>query len=172
MNCLRRLFSLMAIALFVIGLVNCSEGRKRPPGYLKIGNICELGASPQIEFLEGNGPRIILHQDNDGYSAMSTQCTFDLSDLSLVGQGPSARLRSRFNESEYTIKGLPTHGPTVTPLPYYRLELASAVYGGPPNTLYVRIGSEVPEGWRLRVNKKAICGLAWLGKKPEGTVNP
>jgi Rieske Fe-S protein len=83
---------------------------------------------------------------------MSTLCTYDRLPLKLEGNEAEGNKRfvSPYNGSVYSLQGEKISGPTRSPLKYYRLVIDSGVYGGPKDTLYVRIGDEVSPEWQLQ----------------------
>lgn len=137
---------LLSVALVIFCLSACE--RRRPPGYLRIGKVVDLTASEQ--FIPGTD--VYLRRDSYGYYAMSTLCSHDLSKLALKATDKGEIWVSQYTTSTYDKQGNVLTGPATEPLPFYKLRFASEVYGGPPETLYVEIGSEVPKGWRLSVS--------------------
>lgn len=147
MNTAARLSLVVLLALAL--LPGCKpDKRERPYGFLRLGAARDL-VGPENNLVED---RLLLKRDAGGWSAMSTLCAYDLSPL-YRKKLPSGEYvwASEFNESVYTESGKVLHGPTTNNLPYYRLKLDSAVYGGPPDTLYVEIGAKVGADWRLPV---------------------
>ena len=140
------LLLLLTLSLLIVG---CKPShRDRPYGYLKLGPIKNYLA-PETFLSED---RFLIRHDENGFSAMSTLCTYDLSPLheSKSASGKSIWV-SKFNPSSYSHEGKVIAGPTIKDLPYYELKLDSATYGGGADTLYVLIGEEKPATWRLPV---------------------
>ncbi len=80
---------------------------------------------------------------------MSTYCTYDLAHLELRTTGRDSIWVSPWSASTYDKGGRVLTPPSKADLPYYELELSSGEYGGPRDTLYVKIGSEKAPEWRL-----------------------
>jgi hypothetical protein len=81
---------------------------------------------------------------------MSTACTYDLSPLERHdAETNQEHWISSYTTSQYAVDGAVLKGPTTHPLPYYELRLDAGVYGGTPDTLFVRVGEERPREWRL-----------------------
>lgn len=136
-----------AVCCAVISLLGCSEGLKRPPGYLRIGHVSGLvGKARNLEEFD-----LIVRRDEGGLSAMSTQCTYDLSPLLLRRVDGKLVLVSQYSSSTYDIDGRVLSGPARVDLPYYELRFEAELYGGPRNTIYVQLGREVGPSWRLPV---------------------
>lgn len=93
--------------------------------------------------------KILLRRDAAGFSAMSTVCTYDLSPLIFLERDGKILWRSQFTESAYNPDGSVAHGPTKYALPFYKLEMAAGTIGGPADTLFVEVGVERSESWRL-----------------------
>jgi len=139
--------------LFLSFSLGCKDqGRERPYGYSRLGNINDLPIGekylPQA--------LIYLRRDEKGFSAMSTLCTFDLSKLHLKsikqGQKEVEIWVSKFNQSQYAKNGDVLKSPSKHSLPYYQLEIAAGGAGSAADTLYVKIGSQVSKEWRLAIN--------------------
>jgi Rieske Fe-S protein len=92
--------------------------------------------------------RFLVRHDSDGYSAMSTLCTHDLSALSLT---PEGHFVSEFNPSRYAHDGRVLKGPSKKDLPYYELVLDRDDIDKPLDYFFVRVGTEVTSDWRLKV---------------------
>ena len=119
--------------------------KKRAVGYFRLGIAFALKA-PETYFPES---KVLLRYDQKGFSAMSTECTYDLSPLIRKQENGKVVWISTETESKYDEQGLVLHGPTKTRLPFYKLKLDSAVYGGPADTLYVHVGYEVDPEFRV-----------------------
>ena len=138
-----KLFCVLSLALM---LLSCwPEGRTRPYGDVHLGKIADL-AVPETRLPLHN---LIVRFDSAGFSAMSTMCTYDLTPLKFELRDGREILVSEYSTSTYDLQGHVLTGPAKLPLPYYQLTFASSVYGGPVDSLYAKIGYEVPEGWRL-----------------------
>lgn len=145
-----QLWVLLITVLSLLVLVGCEqEGRKRPFGYLKIGAAKEY-LKPETYLPE---MRLLVRYDEaTGFSVMSTMCTHDLSPLTLTRNSTGEEIFvSQYSESKYRKDGSVLNGPAMSPLPFYKVELKEGSYGGPADTLYVAVGSEVPASWRLPV---------------------
>lgn len=147
---LYRLWLLLITTLSLVALVGCEQSvRKRPFGYLKIGSVKEYLKSetylPEMRLL-------VRYDEATGLSVMSTMCTHDLSPLTLTRNSTGEEIfTSQYSESQYRKDGSVLNGPAVSPLPFFKIELKEGSYGGPADTLYVAVGSEVPASWRLVV---------------------
>jgi hypothetical protein len=152
--CLPRLYSIAAqfnIIIFCLIIATllggCEGSRKRPVGYFHLGNASELAA--EEEHLFGD-LRILLRHDKEGFSAMSTECPYDGAVLARVRQGDSWVWRSPTSGSVYDEHGKVLRGPSSYSLPFYELRLDRDSYAGKTPTLYVHVGVEREEGWRLK----------------------
>ncbi len=134
--------------MLVLLVSACQPGRKRAYGYLRLGELAEQTAAERY-MPEKN---LMLRRDGAGFFVMSTLCTYDLSPLVRLPDGSFA---SEYSKSRYDGEGRVSSGPAKANLPYYELVLAPGVYGGVPDTLYVKIGEEVPREWRLKVIERA-----------------
>jgi len=142
-----RCVTLALLLLSLVHVLGCkSKGRTRPVGFMRLGSVLELAQSEET-FLSQE--RILLRYDSRGFSAMSTSCTYDLSPLTRVSEQGGRRWRSSYSGSGYDDKGHVIEGPSKVNLPFYELKIDQGRYGGPADTLYVEIGSEKPEDWRL-----------------------
>lgn len=142
LNLLSKLFLL----LFLFFPSACDvTSKKRAVGYFRLGLAFAL-KSPETYFPDS---KILLRYDSKGFNAMSTACTYDLSPLMKKREGSKEVWVSSETESKYDDTGNVLHGPAMTRLPFYELKLDSAVYGGPADTLYVHVGSEVDPEYRL-----------------------
>ena len=136
------------MALLVL-LGACLGGpQRRPAGFLNLGKVAELAGKEESFFSD---LKIFLRRDAGGFFAMSTACTYDLSPLFLAQVGAQRVWRSQRTESMYALDGTVLHGPTKHPLPFYKLEMAPGLVGGPRDTLFVEVGIERPSSWRLPV---------------------
>jgi hypothetical protein len=135
------------VGLIFIAFLGCQSGEmRRPPGYFRLGLVVDLARSPETHFSDY---KILLRRDGQGFSAMSTACTYDLTPLMRVGQPGDEHWRSSYTESEYGADGQVLHGPAKAPLPFYFLRIAPGEYGGKPDTLFVEVGVTRPKEWRL-----------------------
>lgn len=92
---------------------------------------------------------VLVRYDSSGFSVMSLMCSYDLSILKVALRDGRQILTSPNSESSYELDGTILTGPTKFPLPYYELEIAPGVNGGPADTLYAKISVEKPKQWRL-----------------------
>lgn len=144
---------LVQIFSVIFLLAGCERGvMRRPPGYLRLGPISELDRTAY--WIESE--RLLLRKDADGFYVMSTECTYDLSPLKLVKDAEGERFVSDYTPSKYDVSGKVLSGPAKAPLPYYELVAAPLDYGGQINTFYVRIGTEKPSSWRLKVPEELL----------------
>lgn len=139
------IFALIACSLFISGCEPTE--RKRPYGLVNLGKINDL-KRPE-SFLSAHG--LMLRFDEKGFSAMSLLCTYDLAPLKVRQQGDRQILISPYSQSTYNLDGSILTGPTQHSLPYYELIAASGKYGGPVDSLFAKIGTVKPAGWRLVV---------------------
>ena len=141
-SCISLVF-LFFLALFAIG---CEA--KRPPGFLTIGKVSEVAG--QTHFLPEMN--FYLIRDQHGVAIMSTLCRYDRLPLKLINENGRDIFVSDYNSSRYDISGRVIAGPAKQDLFFYSLRIDSGVYGGPKDTLYVQIGTEVGRDWRLKVD--------------------
>jgi hypothetical protein len=87
-------------------------------------------------------------------------CTSDLSTLELVRQDGEEFWYSRFSQSRYSLDGRVLSGPAKADLPFYELVLDAALFGGPVDTLYARIGNEKPRDWRLQLTAEVNASVS------------
>lgn len=136
------------LALVTIFLFSChNESRKRPYGYIRLGSL-ERFLPSEVEFID---ERLVVRHDSKGLSVMSTMCTYDLTYLLRKNENGKTVYVSEYTASKYDSDGHVLVGPAKFDLPYYELKIDSGTYGGPKDTLYVRVGEEVPESWRLAI---------------------
>ncbi|MCB0310128.1 MAG: Rieske (2Fe-2S) protein [Bdellovibrionales bacterium] len=136
----------------LVGLLGCEQSvKKRPIGWLKLGKISELMV-PET-FLQDK--RILVRFEEGGFTAMSTECTHDLTPLKLVETPNGKEFHSEYTSSRYDARGHVLSGPSKANLPFYFLKFDSESYGGAVNTLYVEIGVEKPESWKLSLRPPA-----------------
>lgn len=121
--------------------------RKRPLGFLRLGNIENFLQAETILAREW----LIIRRDQSGLSAMSSLCTRDLQALEQIVQDQNTAYHCNLCQSRYNFDGQILNGPTIAALPYYSLHVDAEQIQGPKDTLYVRIGVEVASSWRLRV---------------------
>jgi hypothetical protein len=139
-------FLLVVLVGSLVALLSCQPNtRERPYGYLRLGPISKFLA--EETYLPED--RLLIRHDAGGLSAMSTECTRDLSPLELRVEGNEKFWASRFSKSTYEYGGDIRTGPTIRPLPYYELRFEAGKYGGPVDTLYAVIGSKKGKAWRL-----------------------
>jgi len=100
---------------------------------------------------------MIVRRDEGGLYGMSTQCTYDLSQLELRRVDGKLILVSAYSASTYDIEGRVLTGPATVNLPYYELQFEPNVFGDPRNTLFARIGREVSPSWRLAVTAEMLA---------------
>ncbi len=136
------LFGALLTACLFVGCER--QVRKRPHGDLRIGKIEDLTAAEQF-YPE---LRLLVRYDQNGWSVMSTLCTYDLSPLRIVESKGERHFVSDYSGSEYSLDGKVLHGPTRWALPYYQAVVAPVTVGGPADTLFARIGEEVASEWR------------------------
>ena len=145
-SCRKSCMVLVTLVLFSVALFACDPAvRKRPYGDIKLGMVKDLLA--EETYLEQFG--MLLRRDAQGFYVMSTYCTKDLSHLKPAKRGDKDVLACPIDESTFSSEGKVISGPAVANLPYYELEFASSMYGGPVDALYVKVGYEVSRDWRL-----------------------
>jgi Rieske Fe-S protein len=121
----------------------------RPYGYVRLGKISDLARAET--YLEKDA--LLLRMDAGGFYIMSTECTYDLSNLKPERQANGEAVWvSSYTSSKYDSQGRVISGPARENLPYYLLEANNSVVGGPVDTLYARIGYKKSPDWRLKVN--------------------
>lgn len=146
----RSFLTVTFIFVAALAVSGCHEGvERRPPGYIRLGPIKDF-LTPET-FLKVD--RILVRHDDGGFSAMSTLCTHDLSPLQPKMKDGQRIWVSEYSASTYADDGTVLTLPAKAPLPYFRLEFASAKYGGPVDTLYVYVGDDRPKDWRLAIPK-------------------
>ncbi len=130
-------------------MISCRpDVQKRPPGYIKLGKVAEMA---DAETFFGD-KRLLLRRDLNGFYVMSTECTYDLSPLvRKTTEGGAEVFYSPYSGVTYALDGAVVSGQAKAPLPYYKLEFNRGVIDGPVDTLYVKVGEEVPAGWRLQL---------------------
>ena len=139
-----RIAYVLLIAILSITLCSCTspDVRKRAFGYFRLGNIKNFPVDSTTNLTDEG---LLVRRDKSGISVMSTLCTHDLSSLMFDGK----RFSSPNSRSTYDDFGRVLTGPATANLPYFKVVLDAALYGGPKDTLYARVGVEVPETWRL-----------------------
>ena len=138
------LFLCLLLATVIGG---CETSRKRAVGYFHLGNASELAAEGEHFFED---LRILLRHDKGGFSAMSTECPYDGAILAHVRQGDSWVWRSPTSGNVYDEHGKVVRGTSTYSLPFYELRLDRDSYNGKIPTLYVHVGVEREESWRLK----------------------
>lgn len=146
---MKNYLKLSLLLIFTLGLISlfsgCERHQRRPYVYLRVGKIHDF--KQQETYLPDL--RLVIFKDEKGFSAMSTDCTYDLTPLKRIEEGGVVLYSSTYTTSQYTRDGEVKQGPTKFPLPRYKLEYASTLYGGVFDSLYVFIGDEVSKDWRL-----------------------
>jgi hypothetical protein len=135
-------------ALLVAGGACGGCRRERPYGLQRLGRVADLQA-PETYFQDKN---ILLLHDADGFAAISTMCTYDLTPLVRQETNTGCIWASAYSESKYECRGKVLSGPTRYDLPYYEVLLEPGEYGGAPDSLYVWIAKNKPPAWRLKVS--------------------
>ena len=138
---------LIVSALMLTALSCGSSKRKRPYGYMRLGSLSKFLAAET--FLEDKG--IFIRRDENGFYAMSTYCTYDLSHLVLKKDEKGRRFESSFTNSTYDLNGKVLTGPAKENLPYFEVKMAAKSTDSPIPTLYVKISTEVSPSWRLDI---------------------
>jgi hypothetical protein len=124
------------------------DHRKRPYGFLNLGPLSQLVRAPETI---NNEQRVLVRFDGKGFSAMSLDCTFDLTRVEKVEKNGRTILLAKENGSEYDERGHVLKGPARANLPYYELAFGGVGANLTPTNLYVHIGYEKPEDWRLYI---------------------
>lgn len=138
-------FVCLVLLVFIISGCNSPHNQKRPPTYLTLGFVEDL-KRPETYLAD---KRLLLRLDEQGFWVMSTQCPYDSSPLRPKEEGGKIIFASDLSDSTYSVEGEVLTGPAKHPLPFYKLEIAEHIVGGPKDTLYVHLGSEVDSDWRL-----------------------
>ena len=138
-------FFFILVCLVVVSA--CEQTKKRPYGYIRLGAVEALRVPATFR----EDLRLLVKYDAQGFSVMSTMCTYDLTPLTRVRVGQNFLFQSVYTTSRYDGTGVVLQGPTTEELPHYHLVLARASVNGPLDTLYVRVGVEVPADWRLKI---------------------
>ena len=163
---------LLSIAILYLSLAGCKQGpRQRPFGEIRLGNFQDFSASET--FLKDK--RLLIRHDAGGLSVMSTECTYDLAPLYRKAQPDGSTVFiSHFSDSQYSNDGKVIHGPATFDLPFYEIFLSSGKIGGPPDTVYVKMGVEVPRELRLKVPPPGWGAQSQVSPAPPVTpaVNP
>ena len=134
--------------VLLIAFVACNDGAQtRPLGFFNLGPVDELAELPETPMSE---LKLYVRHDAEGFSVMSTACTYDLSPLTKVITPEGVRWRSAFSTSEYDDQGRVVHGPARGDLPFYTLTLSRDFYHGPISSVFAKVGEEVPRSWRLK----------------------
>lgn len=159
-------------------LLGCDSGRVRPVGFFHLGKVADL-FSPETRLAQTG---LVLRHDANGFWVMSTYSTYDLSPLEWEKDGREEVLVSPRNGGRYSADGsvltepmdlcaslgstrqvwcrlmalISGRGwrPWADKLPFYKLRLDSSDYGGIKDSLYVEVGVERPQGWRLKVTPR------------------
>ena len=139
--------AVITFSLIIITLLGCDthHNQKRPVGYLRLGYVDEL-TRPET-FL--SDLRLLLRMDERGFYVMSTICPYDSSPLKPIERDGKLFFGSTLTESLYTVEGKVVKGPAFVNLPYYKLRIAESEIGGPADGLYVLLGEEAGDQWRL-----------------------
>ena len=137
------------LSVFLItSLSSCKPShRERPYGDLRLGKVADFQEAEIVLDKE----RLLLRHDKAGFSVMSTLCSMDLTPLRRVVDPSGGEIRwvSDYSASVYQNDGKVIHGPAVRNLPYFKIVLDQGNFDSPKDTLYARIGEEVPPTWRL-----------------------
>jgi len=137
-------FAVLLLSLLFLTSCTSSDVRKRAFGYFRIGDVKNFPVN-STQYLSNDG--LLIRHDEGGVSAMSTLCTFDLAPLTFSGK----EFSSPYSSSKHDMLGLVLHGPDKANLPFYKVLQESALFGGPKDTLYVKVGVEVSNEWRLKI---------------------
>jgi Rieske Fe-S protein len=117
---------------------------------MRLGPIADLASRPETFLPEA---RIMVRHDARGFSAMSTECTYDLAPLAPTRRDGKVVWVSAFSTSSYDEFGHVLQGPARKNLPYFKLRIdaGSLAQGGgaQADTLFVDVGEDEPESWRL-----------------------
>jgi hypothetical protein len=91
-----------------------------------------------------------VFRDPDGFSVMSTACTYDLTPL-VRKVSPEGRVtwESQTTSSKYDERGQVISGPATVRLPFYQLRADRALPSGPIDTLFAFVGVEKDPSWRF-----------------------
>jgi len=120
-------------SLLLVIPVGCSQAVSPPTGPVPGGNL--FGVAVNSLHVVG-GENVVLGRDKDGLYAMSAACTHAGCLLQTVGTTPAQGLSCPCHASLFDGNGAVTHGPAVTPLQHYQVDVASdgaiTIQGGQP----------------------------------------
>ncbi len=139
----------LVFMLLTFAICGCEPTvRERPYGYIRLGPIQDFLAEETYR----PDMRLLIRRDVGGFSAMSTECTKDLTTLEIQQLPAGEKIWvSRYSASTYAYDGKLRSGPAQHDLPYFELRFEPGKYGGPVDTLYAVIGPEKGKDWRLKV---------------------
>jgi Rieske Fe-S protein len=101
----------------------CGNPTVSPPsGPVEGGNLADLPVGT-LRVIGGEG--VVIGRDAQGVYAMSASCTHAGCLLAAAGGGPAAGLSCSCHGSRFDENGAVTRGPAATPLPHYRVDVAS-----------------------------------------------
>lgn len=143
-----RICSLAAVIVLVVSLAGCDTSRKRAVGYFTLGDARKLAEEGDHHFEQ---ERILLRYNDEGFSAMSTECPYDGAVLVRAHEGGAVVWRSPLSGSTYDEYGKVIRGPSTHNLPFYDVRVDRNSYNGTIPTLFVHVGVERPETWRLKL---------------------
>ena len=138
-------YRIVALTLIMACVISCEV--KRPPGFLNIGKVAEVGL--HSHFMPDKS--FYLIRDDRGLAIMSTLCSYDRLPLKLVRENEQDIFVSDYNPSRYDLAGHVIAGPAKHDLLFYSMRFEPGVYGGAKDSLYVKIGTEVSRDWRLKI---------------------
>ncbi len=142
----------IVLLLIVTLLVSCKQAYHRPAGEHDMGDVGDLLYSEQH-----NRPRaLLIFRDDQGWSALSTQCSHDGCDLTYQDQ----MLVCSCCQSKYDKQGRVVHGPSEEALPFFEIRYKD-------NHLYANSAKIVDENYRFTTPEieAAIAALRERVKK-------
>lgn len=146
--CLLRFCNRVILATLLASLFSCeSNHRYRPIGWFRLGKVINfLGSETDLP-----ESKLIIRRDNRGLYVMSTICTYDLTYLVRKKVGGKEIYVSEYTSSTYDLDGNVLSGPAVAALPHYELKIDLGIDRKARDTLYAKVGKEVPREWRLEL---------------------
>ncbi len=136
---------IVLISLLLVSLWGCDKERKRPIGFHRLGKVEEFLESEKVL----SEHRLLLRMDQNGLSSMSLMCSYDLETLKSSQDGSYI---CPLCGSKFDKHGKALAGPASVDLPYYSMLVDAETVGAEKDTLYVRVGDEVPSTWRLKLH--------------------
>lgn len=133
----RELISFMgssAVSIVFLSILGCERHYERPQGTSKLGLVKNL-LKPRQHI---SAKSMLVFRDENGWSVLSTQCTYDGCDLSYGFE----TLLCQCCKSEYFFRGDVLRSPTKRPLPWYKIFFKEG-------HLYAQAGDIVDKNYRF-----------------------